>query len=828
MLEALVKDLRYACRSIAGSPGVFAVAVLSLGLGIGVNAAMFSLVDAVLLRPLPVASPGTLVDVFTTGGDGDEYATSSYPDFLDLAAANTVFSDMTGYSPMIAALNLGDRSRVALGQIVTSNHFALLGVGPALGRVLQPADDAPGAERVVVLSDRMWRREYGSDPSVVGRTIMLRGLPYTIVGVAPPSFTGVVPLLTPEFWLPIAHAEEVEPAGINDVVPGPGRTRLERRGARWLFVKGRLRPGVSVAQAQANIALVGAQLAAAHPDTNTDRRMAGVASTDVRLLVPQAGAPLSVGSAALMTIVGLVLLIACANVAGLLLARASARRREISVRLAIGASRGRLLQQLVVEGLIVGAAGAVVALGCAWIVLQALLAVELPLPVDVSFDLRLDWRVAAFAAFAGALTGMLASLVPAVKASKPDLVGDLRGEAPAARVGGRRIVLRDALVVVQVALSAVLLVVAGLLLRSLGASQRADVGFDPHGLAAVGFDTDMVRYERDRGLQFWREALARIQALPGVTAAGTMSPTLPFTLNFNQQELRVDSRTYAEGQRAEIIENVDVSPGALETLGVPLLEGRAVDPTDVEGAPLVAVVNATMARTFWPGESAVGHTMQSVSTKRVYRVVGVAADHKRHGVLEAPSPYVYFASAQRPNTFNMILARTSGDAAALLGVMRRELLAMEPGLVLLGGATMEQNMAGSLVPARVGAWLATAFGLLGTVLAAIGLYGVVAFSVARRTREIGVRIALGAEASDVLGMVMRQGLALVGVGLVVGGAIAAGAAVLLRGVLYDVTPFDVVAWLAAAAVLVVAGAFANAVPARRAMRVQPLTALRIE
>ncbi|MEZ5293831.1 MAG: ABC transporter permease [Vicinamibacterales bacterium] len=828
MLEALVKDVRYACRSIAGSPGVFTVAVLSLGLGIGVNAAMFSLVDAVLFRPLPVESPATLVDVFTTGGDGDEYATSSYPDFLDLAAANTVFSGMTGYSPMIAALNLGDRSRVAMGQIVTSNHFALLGVGPALGRVLQPADDAPGADRVVVLSDRMWRREYGGDPSVVGRTITLRGLPYTIVGVAPPAFTGVVPLLTPEFWLPIAHAEEVEPAGINDVVPGPGRTRLERRGARWLFVKGRLTPGVSVAQAQANVALIGAQLAAAHPDTNKDRHMAGVASTDVRLLVPQAGAPLSVGSAALMTIVGLVLLIACANVAGLLLARASARRREISVRLAIGASRGRLLQQLVVEGLLVGAAGAVVALGCAWVVIRALLAVELPLPVDVAFDLRLDWRVAAFAAFAGALTGLLSSLVPALKASRPNLVGDLRGEAPAARVGGRRFVLRDGLVVVQVALSAVLLVVAGLLLRSLGASQRADVGFDPRGLAAVGFDTDMVRYERDRGLQFWREALARIQALPGVTAAGTLSPTLPFTLNFNQQELRVDSRTYAEGQRAEIIENVDVSPGALEALGVPLLEGRAVDPTDVEGAPLVAVVNATMARAYWPGESAIGHTIQSVSTKRDYRVIGVAADHKRHGVLEAPSPYVYFASAQRPNTFNMILARTSGDAAALLGVMRRELLAMEPGLVLLGGATMEQNMAGSLVPARVGAWLAAAFGLLGTLLAAIGLYGVVAFSVARRTREIGVRIALGAEASDVLGMVMRQGLALVGVGLAVGGAIAAGAAFLLRGVLYDVAPYDVIAWLAAAAVLVVAGALANVVPARRAMRVEPLTALRIE
>ena len=829
MFEALMKDLHYAARALRRSPGFFAVAVLSLGLGVGVNTAMFSLVDALLFRPLPVTAPEALVDLFTTGGDGDEYATSSYADYLDLKAQNTVFADLTAYSPMMAPLSLGDRSRIALGQIVTGNHFALLGVQPYLGRLLTPADDAPGAERVVVLSHRMWQREFGADSGVVGKTLTLRGLVYTIAGVAPAAFTGVVPLLTPELWLPVAHVEEVEPAGIIDSVPSPtGTNRLERRGMRWLFMKGRLKPGVSAAQAHAAVQLIGAQLEAAHPQTNKSRKMAAVPTADVRLLVPQAGGLLTLGAVGLMGIVGLVLLIACANVAGMLLARASSRGREISVRLAIGASRGRLVQQLLVEGLLLGLIGAAVSVACAWAVIRALVAVPLPLPVDIALDLRLDGHVLAFTLAAASVTGALASLVPALRASNPNVVADLRGEAPAARVGGRRWALRDGLVVTQVALTAVLLVVAGLLLRSLGASVRADVGFEPRGLAAVAFDTDMVRYSPERGVQFWRDALARARAVPGVTSAATVSPTLPFTFNFNQQEMRIDTRTYADGQRGETIENVAMSPGYLATLGVRMAEGRDVDATDVAGAPDVVVVNATMARTFWPGEPAVGHTVQVVSTSRRFRVVGVVADHKQHGVLERPAPFIYFAEGQRPSRYNFLLARTNGDAGALVATLRRELLLMEPGLVVADAKTMEQHLAASLMPARVGAALATAFGALGTLLAAIGLYGVIAFSVARRTKEIGVRMALGAEPAGVLTMVMRQGLTLVGVGLGVGAALAGGVAFLLRGLLYGVTPLDPVAWGAAALALFTAGAIANAVPARRAMRVEPLTALRTD
>jgi len=831
MAETLFKDIRYALRWMTRSPGFSAVAILSLGLGVGVNTAMFSLVDSLLFRPLPVTSPDTLVDVFTTGGDGDEYATNSYPDYLDLRAQNTVFSDMLGYSPMMAPLSLGDRSRIALGQVVTSNHFTMLGVQPFLGRLLAPSDDDPGAPRVVVLSHRMWQREFGGDQAIVGKSITLRGLPYAIAGVAPESFTGVVPLLTPELWLPVSHVEEVEPAGISDSVPSPiGKTQLERRGSRWMFVKGRLKPGVTAAQAHANVSVIGKQLEATHVQTNRDRRLAAVATEDVRLLVPQAGGPLAISGAALMTIVGLVLLIACANVAGMLLARASARRREISVRLAIGASRARLIQQLLVEGALLGVLGAIAAVALAWAMVQALQGIQLPLPVEVAFDLRIDGRVLTFSVMVAALTGVLAGLLPALKASAPSLVNDLRGETPATKLGSRRFALRDVLVVSQVALTAVLLVVAGLLLRSLGASERADVGFETKGLAAIALDTDMVRYTPERSEEFWRQAQARIGALPDVSSVGLITPTLPFTFNFNQQEMRIDNRTYSEGQRGEIIENVAVSPAYLATLGVPVIDGRGIDASDIAGSPDVAVINETMARKFWPNESAVGHTFQTINPtrSRTFRVVGVSRDHQRHGVLEQASPFVYYAEAQRRSRYNFLLARTNGDASTLLNGMRRELLAMEPSLVFMVGSTMEQNLGNSLMPARVGAMLAGAFGGLGTLLAAIGLYGVIAFSVTRRTREIGVRMALGAEPGGVLALVMRQGFTIVAAGLVAGGLLAALAATALRGLLYGITPFDPIAWGFAIAAMLTAAALANFAPARRAMRVDPMTALRIE
>jgi putative ABC transport system permease protein len=366
------------------------------------------------------------------------------------------------------------------------------------------------------------------------------------------------------------------------------------------------------------------------------------------------------------------------------------------------------------------------------------------------------------------------------------------------------------------------------LLRSLAASERADVGFRAPGLALVSVDTAMVRYSRERSDQFWRDVLTRVRAMPGVTSVALASPTVPFEFNFNQKELRVDSRSYPQGAPGEIVENIEVTAGYLGTLGVSLVDGRDFAETDHAEIPDAAIVNETMARRFWPAASAVGHTFQVVAGGRTYRIVGVAANHKRHGVLEGPSPYVYFAAARRPAAYNYIVARTTGDAAALVASIRRELLQMEPGLVFMVSRTMEAGFAASLVPARVGAWLATSFSALGTLLAAIGLYGVIAFSVARRTREIGVRMALGAHPRGVLQLVMRHGAALLGAGLIVGAAIAAGVAHLLSRLLFSVRPLDPAAWLLASLTLTVAAAAACYIPARRAMRVDPMVALRTE
>ena len=825
-----MNDIKYAVRWLRRSPGFAAVAILSLGLGIGANTAMFSLVDALLLRPIPVEDPDSLVDVFTSSSDGDEYATTSYPDYLDIQAQNTVFTEMTAYSMMLAPLNLGDRARLVMGHIVTSNHFNMLGIGPFLGRMLQPSDEAPDAERVVVISYRMWRADFGGDPAVVGKTLQLRGQAYTIIGVAPASFTGVIPIIVPELWLPVTYADEVEPAGINDNVPSPtGRTRTERRGSRWLFVKGRLRPGVTVAAAGANVQVLASQLAAAHPETNRNRRMSAFATNDVRMLVPQAGGPLSIGSAGVMAVVGLVLLIACANVAGMLLARASSRQREISVRLAIGASRWHIVRQMLSEGLVLGVFGAAIAAAIASTIVRLLLSMRLPIPGTIMLDVRLDLRTLAFALGVAIAAGVLAALAPALKASSMRLAADLRGEQPSARFAGRRWALRDVLVVGQLALTMVLLVTAGLLLRSLAASQAADVGFRTSGLAMVAADTGMVRYTAERSEEFWRQALERVAAMPGVESAAIVSPRLPFDVNYNQDTIRIDGKVYGPDDRGEVVANVAVSPDYFETLAVPIVEGRGFTAADRRDGPGVAVVNETMARRYWPNESAVGQTFErSFGDGQKYRVVGVSRDHRVYTINERPAPYLHFAAAQRPSRYNYLVARTRGEASQLLAALRRDLLTLEPGMVFVSSNTMEDSLELSLLPQRAAAWLALAFGGVGTLLAAIGLYGVIAFSVTRRTREIGVRVAVGADTTDVLRLVMRQGLALAALGAVVGVGLAVVLASVLRGVLYGISSFDPVAWGAALAVLFGAAFAANLVPARRAMRVNPITALRAE
>ncbi len=827
MTEAFLADIRFALRWLRRSPGFAVVAVASLAVGIGVNTALFTIVDALLLRPLPVRDPATLVDVYTSGSDGDTYATSSYPDYLDLRAHNDVLVDLAGHSPMLAPLNLGDRSRLAVGELVTGNYFELLGVGAARGRVLEPADDRLDAASVVVVSHRYWTREMGTDPQAIGRTLRIRGRAYTVVGIAPETFTGMVPMLAPELWLPAVRAVEVEPMGIQDAVPSPtGTNRLERRGQRWMFMKGRVKPGVTAEQVQANLQVAMAELASAWPQTNKDRRIAVKWTRDVRVH-PAGDALLSAIGAGLMFGVGLMLLVACANVASMLLARSTARQREIGIRLAVGASRGRLVRQLVTESLVIAALGATAGIGLAFWLTRLLADVHVPIPIPVVIALGLDARALVFTTGATVVAALAAGLVPALRASRPDLVMELRGDAAGVAQGLGGFTLRDALVAGQVAFTLTLLVAAALLMRSLAASQQARIGFDPGGIALVSTDLGMAGYDDTRGQAVFNEALARVRALPGVQQAA-LAARWPFSINFTQQQFYLPD-VHTPGDKPATLQVTWVSPEYFETLGVPILGGRTFAASDTPGSPGVAIVNDTMARRYWPGQSALGRRLRLRGPDGpAFEVVGVAADHKVQTVGEAPQPYVHFATTQRVGNGYAIMARTRGDAGALVADIQRVMIGIEPNVVFIDHQTMAAQVDATLFPVRAGSWLIGLVGAIAMVLAAVGLYGAIAYSVARRTREIGIRMAIGAERGGVLRLVMRQGLRVALAGIAAGAVLATGVAFVIRGWLYGITAADPVAWGAAVGLVLATTAVANVIPARRASLVDPSIALRAE
>ena len=825
MPEHLRADVRYALSWLLRSPAFSAVAIASLAIGIGFNTALFSIIDALLLRPLPIERPDRIVDVYTKGSDGDTYATNSYPDYLDFRAQNRVFTDMLGYSPAIAAMKTGDQSRMALGEVVTGNYFQLLGVRAAVGRTLLPEDDRPGAQRAVALSHRTWLREYGGDPSIVGRTLHLRGQAYTIVGVIAETYHGMVPMLQPEMWLPLAWVEEVEPAGIQDAVPSPtGNTRLERRGQRWLFVKGRLRDGETRESAEANLQVIMSQLATAHPKTNEKRPIAVAANVKVHPQADRAMRPIAAG---LMLGVGLVLLVACANVANMLLARASGRQKEIGIRLAIGASRGRLIRQLLTESLVLSLMGAVAGISLAILLLRFVEAIPLPVPVPLALTLQIDARVLLFTSAIATLAGLLAGLAPALKATKPNLTAELKGDRPSMSAGSRRWTLRDGLVVAQTAVTLVLLVTAGLLTRSILEARQTDLGFRTAGMAVLGTEVGLIGYDEARSNAFYDRVLERVRSLPGVeAAAGTVRQ--PLAINYNRHSIFFPDRMQP-GATAIPIAATWVDEHYFATLGVALVRGRNVARADTTDAPKVAVVNESFVRTYWPGADALGRKFRlRTADGPEYEVVGVVADYKVDTVGERPTPYIHYPMGQGRFTGQVILARTQGNAAALLSTMRRELLALEPNAVFLDSQTMDSQVDMALLPARLAAQTASLVGLVATVLAAIGLYGVIAYAVARRTREIGIRMALGAAPGGVIGMVMRQGLTVAAAGIVAGAGIAYLAAGAIATALYGVSALDPLAWGGSIAALLTSAALANYLPARRASRVDPSIALRTE
>ena len=827
LFESLFADVRYTLRWLRRSPAFTLVAVASLAIGIGFNTALFTIVDALLFKPLPVSHPEMLVDAFTsTAGRGGLYGPTSLPDYADVKSGNDVFEDIIAYAPMFGALSTDAGARLAMGEAVTGNYFDMLGVRAAIGRTIRADDDRPGAARVVVVSHGYWRRELQSATDLTGKTLRIRGLPYAIVGVLPASFNGMVPVLSPELWIPLSASLDVEPVGGNDVVPSPGANRLERRGHRWLFLRGRLKPGRTFEEARANMQLIAHRLAGEYPATNKDREMSARRTSDVHFH-PAADPMILPIAWGLMLVVALVLVIACLNVASMLLARASSRQREIGVRLAIGAGRGRLIRQLVTETMVLAVLGAIAGIMLAWWLTTIAASISLPSPIPLTFNLRIDPRVLAFTVLVSLVAALVAGVLPAVIATKPNLVAELRGEQKTVRVGWIRYALGDAIVGAQLGITALLLVVAGLLTRSVLAAGKTHLGIPVDRLALVSVDANQLRYPRDRVEQFYDVAQQRIRELPGVEAVG-LTTRPPFTINQNRWTIWIPD-LHQPGDRGATVDVASVSPEYFQAVNVPIVAGRAFTPADRPDTPRVAVVNETMARRFWPGQNAVGQRFHSRDAQGpVFEIVGVAADHKVSTVGEPPTPFMHVARSQQWNAYSAIIARTRGDADALLRDMRREINAVEPTLAFVEKQTMAGEVAMTMFPIRAGAWLVSIVGAVAMLLAAVGLYGVIAYSVARRTREIGIRMALGASQSSVVASVMRHGLVIAVVGLAVGAVVAVPAAQQLKSALYGVGATDVVSWTGAAVVLLLVSALANLIPAWRASRVHPSEALRTE
>jgi predicted permease len=826
VLENFVADIRYALRWLRRSPAFTLIAVASLAIGIGFNTALFTIVDAVLFRPLPVERPDRLVDVYTTSRDGDTYATSSYLDYLDMKAKNEVFTDMIGYAPSLDAIKLAEGSRPGLGEVVTGNYFQVLGVKPLIGRTLLPSDDVKGTARVAFLSYRLWAREYGASPQAIGQTIRIHNQAYTIVGVAPREYTGTVPIISSELWTTMAQIDDVEPGGIIDTVPSPeGTGKLDRRGYRWMFIKGRLKPNQTVESAGANLAVIMQQLATTYSATNKDRKNAVKRTTDVHIH-PDADRMLLPIAAGLMLVVGLVLLIACANVASMLLARASGRQREIGIRLAIGASRRRLVQQLLTESAVMATLGATAGVGLAWALTRAASSAKLPIPIPLTFGLQIDGRVLAFTMVVTVIAGMVAGLAPAIKATRPNLVNELKGDVSMARAG-RRWTLRDGLVATQIGVTLVLLVTAGLLTRSLMAAQHVALGFKSEGLAVVSSEMGLIGYDAPRSKQYYDQVLTRVNAMPDVMGAA-LTERPPFAVNYNRASMYLPDR-HTPADKGITLDVTRVSPEYFAVLGIPILQGRNFNSADTSTSPGVVIINETMARRYWPNQNALGRRMTRNSlTGPAFEVVGIVADHKVSTVGEKPTPYLHFAYSQQPDNGEVIVARTRGDAGTLAEAIRREMVALEPNVVILDHQTMDAQVGVTLLPARLGALSVSAVGVIAMLLAAIGLYGVIAYSVARRTREIGIRMALGAKPERVLRLIMQQGMTVAAAGAAGGALLAFAAAKAVSGALYGVSPIDPVAWGGALGTLFIVSVLANAIPARRAARVDPSVALRSE
>lgn len=817
-MSLIVQDLRYAFRTLIKSPAFALIAVVTLALGIGANTAVFSVVNAVLLRPLPYENPDRLTLVWTEFGPDLPQNWVSGPELVEMQEMNTLFDGIGAVVPFTTAVSGGGEPEEVGAAGASGNFLQLLGVRAARGRLFGPDDDRPGAPRIAVLSHGFWTRRFGADPGVIGSTIVAGGQATTIIGVLPPEFSIQHP--DAQFSEQVALWFPMGP--LLEGVFGAGAYRELPRGAHFIRAFGRMKPGVTLAQAQADMDAVALAMQEQSPDYYD---FAGWGITVMSLhgdLVEDVRPALFV----ILGAVGFVLLIACVNVANLLLARAAGREREIAVRTALGAGRWRLVRQLLTESLVLAASGGAVGLAAAFALVRAI-TVFAPDALPRTGDIGIDGGVLLFTVAISLATGTLFGLAPAFHTLKGNLAESFKegGKGATVSLRGRR--MRTALVVAEVALALVLLVGAGLMIKSFARLLESDPGYRTDDILTMRISLPSTRYSGSDVVQFYDALLTRVRALPGVTAAGTISQ-LPLSGSYQSGTTAAErSETLAPDQRAFEADRRFVSPDYFATMGVALLAGRTFTERDNADAPLVAMVDETFVRRVWPNEDPIGQRV-SVGSRVWREVVGVVR-HSRHYALGSNGrEQVYLPYAQMPANTMYLAVRTATDPLALASTVGGEVWAIDRDQPVSDIQTMEMRVAGAVAQPRFNLLLLAAFATVALFLAAVGIYGVISYSVAQRGHEIGVRMALGARGGDVVTLVMRQGLALVGVGLGIGTVAALGLTRLLTSLLYGVGTADPLTYAAVAALLGGAGAAACYLPARRATLVEPVEVLREE
>jgi len=813
MIEATLQDLRFGLRMLRRSPGFCTLAILCLTLGIGANAAVFSWVEGILFRPYPaVTHQERLLALTGTARGESNNAGISWPDFLDLQRSCTLCETLFVSKITGTTLSIGDRAERTIGSIVSANYFDAIGVHPILGRGLLPGEDqGRSAHPVAVISYRLWQVRFKGDPKIIGKMQRLNGVLHTIEGVAPEGFYGTFVGWGMQFWVPASMEEIFEAGGY----------KLEDRGARWIEAFVRLKPGVTLTQAQQEISAVAKRLEADYPDTNRGRGIK---------LWPLWQTPFNNAGTMLPTleimlaVVVFVLLIACANVGKLLLVRSFARRYEMTVRLAIGAGHGRLFKQLFTEGLILAAFGAIGGLIVAHWCRHALVLL-FPARGGVSMHLpgEIDWRVLALSAGVCLIATLLLGLIPAFQAGKIDLAGALKSDS-AGVVGGRgRAWVRSGLVVFQVSLSFVLLVGAGLLLQSLQKIRTTSPGFSTLGVLFTAVDLVSAGYDAQRAQSFQDELLNRVKALPGVESAAFARMTPLSYGSFSSSPIAVDGYQPPPEEQPTVQYN-EVGPEYFTTMGIPLMSGREFTRADDEKAALVAIVNETMASRYWRGRNPIGERVQVKD--RWMQVVGVAKDSKYESVREDPKPFFYVPRRQNFSISGGLYVRTPLSSNTMVAELTREVHALDGNLALYEVITLQEQLDRSTSPQMVAVILVSTLGGLALLLATIGLYGVMSYAVSQSTRELGLRMALGADASNLLPLVISRGSALTAGGVLLGAVVALALTRLLGNFLYKVSPRDPIVFGSALAVMTIASLAACFLPAWRATRTDPARALR--